>query len=134
MPATKTGFDRRKERVRKVLRRAANGRPRLSVFRSSKQIYAQVIDDAKGHTVASASSLDKELAGNLKTGADTAAAAEVGKLLAARAVAAGVTAVVFDMRPRRIRSTPTVNSVVSDVFATRSTIDVDASRVRLVWS
>jgi large subunit ribosomal protein L18 len=96
MPATNTGFARRKERVRKVLRRTANGRPRLSVFRSSKQIYAQVIDDANGHTVASASSLDKELAGKLKNGADTAAAAEVGKLVAARALAAGVTAVVFD--------------------------------------
>jgi large subunit ribosomal protein L18 len=96
MPATNTSFARRKERVRKVLRRAANGRPRLSVFRSSKQIYAQVIDDANGHTLASASSLDKELAGKLKNGADTAAAAEVGKLIAIRALAAGVTAVVFD--------------------------------------
>ncbi|MEJ2123476.1 MAG: 50S ribosomal protein L18 [Alphaproteobacteria bacterium] len=96
MPATNTNFARRKVRVRKVVRRASNGRARLSVFRSSKQIYAQVIDDAKGHTVASASTLDKELAGKLKTGADTAAAAEVGKLVAARAVAAGVTTVVFD--------------------------------------
>jgi large subunit ribosomal protein L18 len=96
MPATNTGFARRKARVRKVLRRAANGRPRLSVFRSSKQIYAQIIDDAKGHTVASASSIDKELAGKLKTGADTAAAAEVGKLIAERAKAAGVEKVVFD--------------------------------------
>ncbi len=96
MPATNTGFARRKERVRKVLRKAANGRLRLSVFRSSKQIYAQVIDDAKGHTVASASSIDKELAKKLKTGSDTAAAAEVGKLIAERAKAAGVEKVVFD--------------------------------------
>jgi large subunit ribosomal protein L18 len=66
------------------------------VFRSSKHIYAQLIDDAKGKTVAAASSLDKDLRGQLKTGADTAAAAEVGKLLAARAVSAGVKDVVFD--------------------------------------
>ncbi|GGK24804.1 50S ribosomal protein L18 [Salinarimonas ramus] len=74
----------------------ANGRPRLSVFRSSKQIYAQIIDDAQGHTLASASSLEKDLREKLKTGADTAAAAEIGKLVAERAKAAGVTKVVFD--------------------------------------
>ncbi len=96
MPATDTGFARRTARVRKAVRRAAGGRLRLSVFRSSKNIYAQVIDDAAGHTVASASSLDKDLAGKLKTGADKAAAAEVGKLLAARAKAAGVEKVIFD--------------------------------------
>jgi large subunit ribosomal protein L18 len=83
-------------RVRKSVRKAANGRPRLSVFRSSKHIYAQVIDDAEGKTLASASSIDKELRGNLKSGADTGAAAEVGKVLAQRAIAAGVTQVVFD--------------------------------------
>ena len=87
---------RRKQRVRNSLRRSANGRPRLSVFRSSKHIYAQVIDDAKGVTIASASSLDKELKGKLPKGTDKAAAAEVGKLVAARAVKAGVSAVVFD--------------------------------------
>lgn len=91
-----TNFERRKARVRKSLRRAAHGRPRLSVFRSSKQIYAQVIDDKAGHTVASASTLDKELAGKLKTGADKEAAAAVGKLVAKRALEAGVSAVVFD--------------------------------------
>lgn len=96
MPAVDTNFARRKARVRKVVRKAANGRPRLSVFRSSKQIYAQIIDDAQGLTVASASTIDTELKGKLKTGADTAAAAEVGKLLAARAKAAGVEQVVFD--------------------------------------
>lgn len=96
MPATDTGFARRKERVRKTVRRAAHGRPRLSVFRSSKHIYAQIIDDAQGHTLASASSIDKELGTKLKTGADAAAAVEVGKLVAARALAAGVSAVVFD--------------------------------------
>jgi large subunit ribosomal protein L18 len=92
----KTTSERRMARVRGAIRRAANGRLRLSVFRSSKHIYAQLIDDAKGKTVAAASSLDKDLRGQLKTGADTAAAAEVGKLLAARAVSAGVKDVVFD--------------------------------------
>ncbi|WP_188910116.1 50S ribosomal protein L18 [Salinarimonas ramus] len=87
---------RRKARVRKAIKSVANGRPRLSVFRSSKQIYAQIIDDAQGHTLASASSLEKDLREKLKTGADTAAAAEIGKLVAERAKAAGVTKVVFD--------------------------------------
>ena len=66
------------------------------MFRSSKHIYAQVIDDAQGHTIASASSIDKDMRGKLKTGADTDAAAEVGKILAERAKAAGVTKVIFD--------------------------------------
>ena len=96
MGATDTGFGRRKARVRRSVRKAANGRPRLSVFRSSKHIYAQVIDDTEGKTLASASSIDKELRGQLKTGADTGAATEVGKVLAQRALAAGVTQVVFD--------------------------------------
>ncbi|CAO4165964.1 50S ribosomal protein L18 [Methylorubrum populi] len=87
---------RRKARVRRALRTAANGRPRLSVFRSSKQIYVQVIDDAAGRTLAAASSLDKDLKASLKTGADKAAAEAVGKLVAERAKAAGVTKVIFD--------------------------------------
>ena len=89
-------LDRRKARVRRALRAAANGRPRLSVFRSSKQIYVQVIDDVAGKTLASASSIDKALKGELKTGADVAAAKAVGKLVAERAKAAGVTKVIFD--------------------------------------
>ena len=89
-------FDRRTRRVRRELSDNSGGRPRLSVHRSSKHIYAQVIDDARGHTVAAASSLEKELKGQLKTGADKAAAAAVGKLLAQRAAKAGVTKVVFD--------------------------------------
>jgi large subunit ribosomal protein L18 len=89
-------FDRRARRVRRSLAKDASGRPRLSVFRSSKHIYAQVIDDAKGRTLAAASSLEKELRAQLKTGADKAAAAAVGKLLAARAKKAGVDKVVFD--------------------------------------
>jgi large subunit ribosomal protein L18 len=96
MAEKKGAEDRRKARVRRAIRKAANGRPRLSVFRSSKQIYAQVIDDAQGHTLAAASTLEKDLRGKLKTGADVAAAKEVGRLLAERAVQAGVKQVVFD--------------------------------------
>src|SRR5262245_66617537 len=79
---------------RKLHRRS--DRARLCVFRSSRPSYAQVIDDAKGHTLAAASSLEKELRAQLKTGADKAAAAAVGKLLAERAKKAGVDKVVFD--------------------------------------
>lgn len=89
-------FERRKMRVRTQLRKVAGDRPRLSVFRSSKHIYAQVIDDASGVTVASASTLEKDLRGSLKTGADKSAAEVVGKLVAERAVAAGISEVIFD--------------------------------------
>ena len=85
---------RRKQRVRLSLRRTANGRPRLSIFRSSKHIYAQVIDDAKGETLASASSLEKTMRD--ASGANIDAAKAVGKLVAERAVKNGVTEVVFD--------------------------------------
>ena len=78
------------------MRRLSNNRPRLSVFRSSKHIYAQVIDDVAGRTLAAASSLDRALKADLKTCADTAAANAVGKLVAERALAAGVEKVVFD--------------------------------------
>jgi large subunit ribosomal protein L18 len=91
-----TLFDRRKRRVRSALRKHANGRPRLSVFRSSKHIYAQIIDDTKGETLVAASTLEKDLRTKLRTGADKAAAAEVGRLVAERAVKAGVETVVFD--------------------------------------
>ncbi|MGI4954351.1 MAG: 50S ribosomal protein L18 [Janthinobacterium lividum] len=87
---------RRKERLRYQLRQKSGGRPRLSVFRSGKHIYAQVIDDAQGRTLAAACSLEKDLRGEMKTGADREAASRVGKLVAERAVAAGVTNVVFD--------------------------------------
>jgi len=87
---------RRRERLRYQLRQKGAGRPRLSVFRSGKHIYAQVIDDAQGRTLAAASSLDKGLKTELKTGADRSAAASVGRLVAERAIAAGVSAVVFD--------------------------------------
>ena len=91
-----TAEQRRVNRVRRAIRRSANGRPRLSVYRSSKQIYAQVIDDGQGLTLASASTMEKDLRGELKSGADTAAAAKVGELVAKRALEAGVTEVVFD--------------------------------------
>lgn len=96
MSNAKELFTRRQRRLRAQIRRKAVGRPRLTVFRSSKHIYAQVIDDTKGATVAAASTVDKGLKGALKTGADIAAAKAVGKLVAERAVAAGVKEVVFD--------------------------------------
>ena len=96
MPTKKPGAARRETRVRKALKKTGGGRPRLSVFRSSAHIYAQVIDDKRGATVAAASSLEKDMRARLKTGADKAAAAEVGKLVAERAKAAGVDKVVFD--------------------------------------
>ena len=89
-------IDRRKARVRRTIKAVAGERPRLSVFRSSKHIYAQVIDDRKGGTVAAASSLEKAMRSTLKTGADIDAAKAVGKLVAERASAAGVKDVVFD--------------------------------------
>ena len=87
---------RRKERVRRSIRARAYGRPRLSVFRSSKQIYAQIIDDERGVTVVAASSLEKANRESLKSGANIDAAKVVGKLIAERAVAKGIKAVVFD--------------------------------------
>ncbi len=93
---SKSLFLRRQERTRARLRKTAGERLRLSVFRSGKHIYAQVIDDTKGHTLVAASSIEKALKEAQKTGADKEAAAAVGKLLAERAVAAGITAVVFD--------------------------------------
>jgi large subunit ribosomal protein L18 len=89
-------FERRQQRVRWALRQKASDRPRLSVFRSSLHIYAQIIDDVQGTTVAAASTLDKELKGKLKTGANLDAAKEVGKLIAARAAAKGIKSVAFD--------------------------------------
>lgn len=87
---------RRRKRLRYQIRKKGGGRPRLSVFRSSKNIYAQVIDDIAGRTLVAASSLDKSLAEILKTGADIEAARAVGKLVAERAKSAGLSQVVFD--------------------------------------
>jgi large subunit ribosomal protein L18 len=87
-------FDRRRRRVRTALQGVASGKPRLSVHRSGRHIYAQVIDDNAGTTLAAASTLDKDLKG--KTNATRDGAAAVGKAIAERAKKAGVSAVVFD--------------------------------------
>src|SRR5580692_9892179 len=89
-------FRRRRQRVRYKLRQSNKLRPRLTVFRSSRHIYAQIIDDAAGRTLAAASTLDEAIKKELKTGADSEAAKAVGKALAERAKAAGVAQVVFD--------------------------------------
>ncbi|MBM85121.1 MAG: 50S ribosomal protein L18 [Rhodospirillaceae bacterium] len=89
-------FERRAHRTRVALRRKSPGKVRLSVFRSSKNIYAQLIDDEQGVTLAAASSLEKDLKDKLKTGADKAAAQAVGKLVGERALQRGLSEVVFD--------------------------------------
>ena len=96
MATSKKTTDRRKARIRRAVAARRYGRPRLSVFRSSKQIYAQIIDDEKGVTLAAASTLEKEIRGAIKTGADIAAAKRVGQEIAQRAKKAGVGKVVFD--------------------------------------
>ena len=90
------GSARRKARVRKALKARAFGRPRLSVHRSDKNIYVQIIDDTSGRTLAAASTLDKDLRADVKNGGTAEAAAAVGKLIAERGVKAGVSEVVFD--------------------------------------
>jgi len=87
-------FERRRRRVRTALKARSGTRPRLSIHRSGRHIYAQVIDDERGHTVAAASTLDKDVRGTV--GSNAAAAAEVGKRIAAAATKAGVSKVVFD--------------------------------------
>ena len=94
MATVKVRTDRRRATVRRAIKEAATGRARLTVFRSSKHIYAQVIDDLKGSTVAAASSLEKDM--RSKTGANVDAAKAVGKLVAQRAIEKGVKSVVFD--------------------------------------
>jgi large subunit ribosomal protein L18 len=96
MSKSQDRIERRKGRVRGALSRAAHGRKRLSIFRSSKHIYAQVIDDDAGKTVAAASSIEKPTREGLKTGASVEAAKQVGKLIAERAREKGVKDVVFD--------------------------------------
>lgn len=96
MMTPKELFERRKRRTRASIAKKSGGRVRLSVFRSSKHIYVQLIDDVQGKTLASASTMEADLKGSLKTGADIAAATAVGKLIAERAKAAGITEVVFD--------------------------------------
>ena len=87
-------FERRRQRVRTSLRKRGGTRPRLSIHRSGRHIYAQVIDDVEGRTVASASTLEKDVRGS--TGATVDGAQDVGRRVAERAMAAGVTRVVFD--------------------------------------
>jgi len=91
-----TGSDRRKARVRRALKARAHGRPRLSVFRSDKNIYAQIIDDTTGRTLAAASTIDKDVKASVQNGATQAAAETVGKLIAERGKQAGVAEVIFD--------------------------------------
>ena len=96
MATVKARTVRRKGVVRRKVKDSAAGRARLTVFRSSKHIYAQVIDDVKGQTLAAASSMEKTLRDGGKTGANIDAAKAVGKLVAERAAEKGVTDVVFD--------------------------------------
>jgi large subunit ribosomal protein L18 len=96
MAISAKGAERRKARVRKALKARAFGRARLSVFRSDKNIYAQIIDDSTGRTLAAASTLEKDVRGSVKNGGNAAAAVAVGKLIAERGVKAGVAEVVFD--------------------------------------
>ena len=88
--------ERREFRVRNRVRRSAKGRPRLSVFRSNKHIYAQIIDDEAGRTLVSASTLEKDLAGAVQNASNKDAAVRVGKILAERAIQQGLKQVVFD--------------------------------------
>jgi large subunit ribosomal protein L18 len=94
MSKLRTRVERRTRRTRKAIKQAAGDRARLSVHRSSKHIYAQLIDDNKGETLVAASSMEKDLRGN--TGANIEAAKAVGKLIAERAVKKGIKNVVFD--------------------------------------
>ena len=96
MLSNKELHSRRTQRNRFRLKQRSRGRPRLSVFRSGKHIYAQVIDDGQGTTLAAACSLDAAVKAEHKHGSDKAAASAVGKILAERAKEAGVTEVVFD--------------------------------------
>src|SRR5690606_2762452 len=96
MVNSKELIERRRRRNRTQLRKVSSGRVRLSVHRTLKQIYAQIIDDAQGKTLASASSLEKDLREKLKSGSNKDAAAEIGKLIAERALKAGVKEVAFD--------------------------------------
>ncbi len=96
MKKAKDLFARRRRRNRHQLRLKGKLKPRLSVFRSNKAIYVQLIDDAQGRTLVSASSRDEALKGELKSGGTVEAAQAVGKLVAERAKQAGISQVVFD--------------------------------------
>ena len=103
-------MDKNKDRAKRLLRRKYSvrkhifglvARPRLSVYRSSKHIYAQIINDMDGKTLVAASSVAEDVRGDLKNGGNIAAAKLVGKAIAERAMSAGVTAVAFDRGGRR---------------------------------
>jgi large subunit ribosomal protein L18 len=96
MAFTTKQTDRRRQRVRRSIKKRANGRPRLSVFRSDRNISVQIIDDVSGTTLAAASTLDKDVKSKFKNGANSEAAAEIGKLIAERGKKAGVEQVIFD--------------------------------------
>lgn len=96
MASKHADIKRRAVRVRRSLKKVAGNRARLSVHRSSQHIYAQVIDDANGNTVASASTMETELRSKIKNGGNVDAATQIGKIVAERAVKAGVKEVVFD--------------------------------------
>ena len=96
MPLQKKALQRRAFRVRRKIKSVAGNRFRLSVHRSHMHIYAQIIDDSKGHTLVSASSLDSELRSELKNGGNISSAVAVGKLLAKRAKECNVSEIVFD--------------------------------------
>jgi large subunit ribosomal protein L18 len=96
MAITSKGADRRKARVRRALKARAFGRPRLSVFRSDKNIYAQIIDDSSGRTLAAASTLDKDIKAAVTNGATQEAAQAIGKAIAERGTKAGISEVIFD--------------------------------------
>ena len=96
MLSSRQMFEKRRERNRTSLKKNANGQPRLSVHRSSRHIYAQIIDDTTGATLASASTLDADFRKVGKTGANKTAASAVGKSIGERAIGKGVKAVVFD--------------------------------------
>ena len=96
MNTPKKLFERRQARVRNAIKSAANGKLRLSVYRSGKHIYAQIIDDVKGLTLASASTLDKEIRTQIKKSSTVEAAGFIGKVIAERATKNGISEVVFD--------------------------------------
>jgi large subunit ribosomal protein L18 len=96
MANIETAFKRRQRRIRHNLKLKANGKVRLSIFRSNKHIHAQIIDDAKGVTIVAASTVDKDLAGKIKGTSNIEAAKKVGELIAKRAKANNVVEVVFD--------------------------------------
>lgn len=96
MANAKQLFERRKRSVRNRIAGSSPGRPRLSVYRSGRHIYAQIIDDARGVTVAAASTVEKDIRSSVSNGANTDAATRVGKMIAERGKSAGVEQVVFD--------------------------------------